>query len=113
MVIVGRQGWADWRSSALSSYSLLPRDRNHWRGAAKRTRRPTLDRRASDVTLVAHLKYNHLYYFGVVAKTGSIARAVEALFVTPQTVSGQLRTLISLAVCRGCRSYCAMACKQL
>jgi LysR family transcriptional activator of nhaA len=42
---------------------------------------------------MAHFNYNHLYYFWVVAKTGSIARAVETLFVTPQTVSGQLRTL--------------------
>jgi LysR family transcriptional activator of nhaA len=33
-----------------------------------------------------------LYYFWVVAKQGSIARAVEILFLTPQTVSGQLRT---------------------
>ena len=42
---------------------------------------------------MAHLNYNHLYYFWVVAKQGSIARAVEILFLTPQTVSGQLRTL--------------------
>lgn len=42
---------------------------------------------------MAHFNYNHLYYFWVVAKSGSIARAVETLFVTPQTVSGQLRIL--------------------
>jgi LysR family transcriptional regulator, transcriptional activator of nhaA len=42
---------------------------------------------------VAHLNYNHLYYFWVVARKGSIARASEALFLTPQTISGQLRTL--------------------
>jgi len=42
---------------------------------------------------MAHLNYNHLYYFWVVARKGSIARASEALFVTPQTISGQLRTL--------------------
>ncbi|MCK7471158.1 MAG: LysR family transcriptional regulator [Desulfomicrobium escambiense] len=42
---------------------------------------------------MAHLNYNHVYYFWVVARKGSIARASEALFVTPQTISGQLRTL--------------------
>lgn len=42
---------------------------------------------------MAHFNYNHLYYFWVVAKSGSIARAVETLFITPQTVSGQLRIL--------------------
>lgn len=42
---------------------------------------------------MAHLNYNHLYYFWVVAKQGSIARAVETLYLTPQTVSGQLHTL--------------------
>ncbi len=40
-----------------------------------------------------HLNYNHLHYFWVVAKKGSIARASEVLFLTPQTISGQLRTL--------------------
>jgi LysR family transcriptional activator of nhaA len=42
---------------------------------------------------MAHLNYNHLYYFWVVARKGSIARASETLYVTPQTISGQLRTL--------------------
>lgn len=42
---------------------------------------------------VRHLNYNHLHYFWVVATTGSIARAAESLHVTPQTISGQLRTL--------------------
>ena len=40
-----------------------------------------------------HLNYNHLHYFWVVATTGSIARAAESLHVTPQTISGQIRTL--------------------
>jgi len=39
---------------------------------------------------MAHLNYKHLYYFWMVAKTGSIARASEQLHVTPQTISGQL-----------------------
>jgi LysR family transcriptional activator of nhaA len=39
------------------------------------------------------LNYNHLYYFWVVAREGSIARAAEHLYLTPQTISGQLRTL--------------------
>lgn len=40
-----------------------------------------------------HLNYNHLYYFWVVSTTGSIAKAARSLHVTPQTISGQLRTL--------------------
>ena len=39
------------------------------------------------------LNYNHLHYFWVVANEGSITRAAEYLHVTPQTISGQLRTL--------------------
>lgn len=39
---------------------------------------------------MASINYKHLYYFWVVAKTGSIARASEQLHVTPQTISGQL-----------------------
>lgn len=37
-----------------------------------------------------NLNYKHLRYFWVVAKTGSIAKAAEQLFLTPQSISGQL-----------------------
>ncbi|NNJ65454.1 MAG: LysR family transcriptional regulator, partial [Xanthomonadales bacterium] len=40
-----------------------------------------------------HLNYNHLLYFHTVAREGSIARASEALHITPQTISGQLKLL--------------------
>jgi LysR family transcriptional activator of nhaA len=40
-----------------------------------------------------HLNLKHLRYFWAVAKHGSIARAAEALHLTPQTISGQLREL--------------------
>lgn len=40
-----------------------------------------------------HLNYNHLFYFWNVAREGSIARAAEALHLTPQTISGQLKLL--------------------
>ncbi|GGX45241.1 transcriptional activator NhaR [Saccharospirillum salsuginis] len=40
-----------------------------------------------------HLNYNHLLYFWTVANEGSVARAAEALSLTPQTISGQLKTL--------------------
>jgi LysR family transcriptional activator of nhaA len=36
------------------------------------------------------LNYNHLRYFYMVAKTGSIAKAADALHVSPQTISGQI-----------------------
>lgn len=42
---------------------------------------------------MSHLNFNHLYYFWVVAREGSIARAAEELHVTPQTICGQLKTL--------------------
>lgn len=42
---------------------------------------------------MGYLNYNHLYYFWVVATRGSIANAAKSLHVTPQTISGQLRTL--------------------
>ncbi len=36
------------------------------------------------------LNYNHLYYFFIVAKEGSIVKASEILNLTPQTISGQI-----------------------
>lgn len=39
------------------------------------------------------INYNHLYYFWIVAKEGSIARASEVLHLTPQTISEQLHVL--------------------
>ncbi len=42
---------------------------------------------------MSHLNYNHLYYFWMVCKKGSVSKAAEALFLTPQTVTGQIRAL--------------------
>lgn len=42
------------------------------------------------------LNYKHLRYFWMVAKTGSIARASEQLYLTPQSISGQLSELTSV-----------------
>jgi LysR family transcriptional activator of nhaA len=39
---------------------------------------------------MAHLNYKHLKYFWMVAKSGSIAKAGEQLFLSPQSISGQL-----------------------
>ena len=39
------------------------------------------------------LNLKHLRYFWAVATHGSIARAAESMFLTPQTISGQLREL--------------------
>lgn len=39
------------------------------------------------------LNLKHLRYFWAVASHGSIARAAETMFLTPQTISGQLREL--------------------
>ncbi len=40
-----------------------------------------------------HLNFNHLYYFWQVCKEGSVVGAAEALFLTPQTVTGQIKAL--------------------
>lgn len=40
-----------------------------------------------------YLNYNHLHYFWVVAREGSIARACRELHLTPQTVSAQIKLL--------------------
>jgi LysR family transcriptional activator of nhaA len=40
-----------------------------------------------------HINYKHLHHFWVVAKEGGIARASEALHLTPQTLSEQIKEL--------------------
>ncbi|QIR15245.1 transcriptional activator NhaR [Shewanella aestuarii] len=40
-----------------------------------------------------HLNYNHLYYFWMVKRKGSVTKAAEALCLTPQTITGQIRLL--------------------
>ena len=42
---------------------------------------------------MTELNYHHLYYFYVVAREGSIARATRVLGLAQPTVSGQIRTL--------------------
>ena len=42
---------------------------------------------------MSSLNLKHLRYFWAVATHGSIARASEVLYLTPQTISGQLREL--------------------
>ncbi|MDW6003127.1 transcriptional activator NhaR [Vibrio mangrovi] len=42
---------------------------------------------------MSHLNYNHLYYFWMVCKQGSVTKAAQALFLTPQTVTGQIKAL--------------------
>lgn len=44
---------------------------------------------------MSHLNYNHLYYFWMVCKQGSVAKAAKALFLTPQTVTGQIKAFES------------------
>ncbi|MEM8844022.1 MAG: transcriptional activator NhaR [Pseudomonadota bacterium] len=40
-----------------------------------------------------HLNYNHLFYFWMVAREGSINKASDILHITPQTISGQIKSL--------------------
>ncbi len=42
---------------------------------------------------MSHLNYNHLYYFWMVCKNNSVTKAADALFLTPQTVTGQIKCL--------------------
>ena len=37
---------------------------------------------------MSHINYNHLYYFWHVYKEGSVVGAAEALYLTPQTITG-------------------------
>ena len=55
---------------------------------------------------MSHLNYNHLYYFWMTQKKGSVTQAAEALFLTPQTVTGQIKLLRSeeRRVGKECRS---------
>ncbi len=43
--------------------------------------------------LLSQLNFNHLYYFWVVAREGSVTRATQLLNLAQPTVSGQIRTL--------------------
>lgn len=38
---------------------------------------------------MSHINYNHLYYFWHVYKEGSVVGAAEALYLTPQTITGR------------------------
>ncbi len=40
--------------------------------------------------MIRRINYNHLHYFWVAAREGSVAKAAEVLHLTPQTVSGQI-----------------------
>lgn len=42
---------------------------------------------------VSHLNFNHLYYFWHVCKEGSVVGAAQALYLTPQTITGQIKAL--------------------
>ncbi|MEI7566896.1 MAG: LysR family transcriptional regulator [Opitutaceae bacterium] len=43
--------------------------------------------------LLGQLNFNHLYYFWVVAREGSVTRATKVLHLAQPTISSQLRTL--------------------
>jgi hypothetical protein len=53
---------------------------------------------------MSHINYNHLYYFWHVYKEGSVVGAAEALFLTPQTITGQIKALEER-----CRGNCSSA----
>ncbi|WP_338560981.1 transcriptional activator NhaR [Erwinia sp. E_sp_B04_7] len=42
---------------------------------------------------MSHINFNHLYYFWQVCKAGSVVGAAEALNLTPQTITGQIKAL--------------------
>ncbi|HKS33521.1 MAG TPA: transcriptional activator NhaR [Enterobacteriaceae bacterium] len=42
---------------------------------------------------MSQLNYNHLYYFWHVYRAGSVVGASDALFLTPQTITGQIKAL--------------------
>ncbi|WP_270221284.1 transcriptional activator NhaR [Kosakonia cowanii] len=42
---------------------------------------------------MSYINYNHLYYFWHVYREGSVVGAAEALYLTPQTITGQIKAL--------------------
>jgi LysR family transcriptional activator of nhaA len=52
-----------------------------------------MDNLSGSENRVSHINYNHLYYFWHVCKEGSVVGAAEALFLTPQTITGQIKAL--------------------
>ncbi len=42
---------------------------------------------------MSYINYNHLYYFWHVYREGSVVGAAEVLFLTPQTITGQIKAL--------------------
>ena len=42
---------------------------------------------------MSHVNFNHLYYFWHVYKEGSVVGAAEALYLTPQTITVQIKAL--------------------
>lgn len=42
---------------------------------------------------MSYINYNHLYYFWHVYREGSVVGAAESLFLTPQTITGQIKSL--------------------
>lgn len=43
--------------------------------------------------MITNINYNHFYYFWMVSREGSIAKASKSLYLTPQTVSAQISSL--------------------
>ncbi|MCY7296653.1 transcriptional activator NhaR [Alteromonas sp. a30] len=43
--------------------------------------------------MITNINYNHFYYFWMVSREGSIAKASKSLYLTPQTVSAQISCL--------------------
>lgn len=70
-----------------------PRRSNAPRRVSDRPRSPRFTDSSVHTRLLGKLNYNHLYYFWVVAREGSVTRATEILHLAQPTVSGQLRTL--------------------
>ena len=53
--------------------------------------KPSPDKLSGSENVMSHLNYNHLYYFWHVYKQGSVVGAAEALYLTPQTITGQIK----------------------
>ncbi len=81
------------RSAAVMGYTLL---KVKLSGQAVHNRKPgegkpSPDKLSGSENVMSHLNYNHLYYFWHVYKQGSVVGAAEALYLTPQTITGQIK----------------------
>jgi LysR family transcriptional activator of nhaA len=94
----GTQGRCEGESAGLSVYVHDRAPAIGWRdyrvgGHVQKAENPSYAIRGKLMKTTHRLNFKHLRYFAEVARRGSVTGAARALFVSPQTVSGQIQEL--------------------